>query len=678
MADFSVPENKKDAQKRAETLREVIARHSYLYHVLDAPEISDSAYDSLISELEAIEETYPDLVTQTSPTQRVGGSPIDKFEKVPHRVRQWSFNDAFSYDELKKWDEYVKRLIADYPELSEEPLEYCCEIKIDGLKIILTYENGEFVLGATRGDGEVGENITQNLRTIESIPLSLRRRASVVVGGEAWLSKKELERINKVRISNNEPEFANTRNAAAGSLRQLDPRIAAERKLDSFIYDIEAIDGIDLPNTQVKELELLRDLGFKVNTHFKLCKNIEGVEKYYQEWISKKEKEMYGIDGLVVKVNSRKIQDALGYTGKAPRWGIAYKFPAEQATTVLEDIVLQVGRTGVVTPVAVLRPVRIAGSVVSRATLHNEDEIARLGVRIGDTVVLQKAGDVIPDIVSVVTDLRTGKEKKFVFPKYVDDCGGPIERVPGQAAWRCVNKNSFAQKKRKLYYFVSKKAFNIDKMGPKVIDALLSANLISTYPDIFTLKEGDLLTLPRFGKKSVENLLSSIEKSRTVTLPRFLSGISIEHVGEETAEILARAFGTLDAIGKASKSELENVDGVGTIVADSIYRWFHDGHNKQMLARLLKQVHIKKFEKSIAKKSTAFSGKTVVLTGTLAALSRDEAKDMVKKQGGHVSGSVSKKTDFVVAGENPGSKYDDAQKLGVKIISEEEFLKMCR
>jgi DNA ligase (NAD+) len=669
---------KAEAKKRIATLREVIEKHRHLYHVLDAPEISDSAYDSLIRELAALEAQYPDLATSDSPTQRVGGAPIEKFEKVPHRVRQWSFNDAFSFEELKKWEEYVQRLIKDNPTLSKEPLEYCCEIKIDGLKIILNYEKGAFVLGATRGDGEVGENITHNLKTINSIPLALKKPLSLIVGGEAWLPKSELDRINKKREAEGEPIFANTRNAAAGSLRQLDPRIVADRRLNSFIYDIDFIEDVALPDTQIKELALLQELGFKVNPHFRLCKNLHEIETYYREWIAKKDKQPYGIDGLVVKINSRRIQEALGYTGKAPRWGIAYKFPAEQATTVVEDIVLQVGRTGVVTPVAVLRPVRIAGSVVSRATLHNEDEIARLDVRIGDTVVLQKAGDVIPDIVSVVTDLRTGKEKKFVFPQYVEDCGGPIERIPGQAAWRCVNKDSFAQKKRKLYHFVSKKAFDIDKMGPKIIDALLAANLIASYPDIFTLKEGDVLALPRFGEKSVRNLLASVEQSKSIGLGRLLNAISIDHVGEETADILANEFGTLDAIRRASKEELEKINGVGIIVAESIYRWFRDDHNKRTLDRLLKYIHIAKASQRRVASNTPFSGKTVVLTGTLGALSRDEAKAIIKKLGGHTSGSVSKKTDFVIAGENPGSKYDDAKRLSVRVLSEEEFLKMVR
>jgi DNA ligase (NAD+) len=675
--NFNVPSDKKEARERAEKLRKVIDRHRYLYHVLDKPEITDEAYDSLMEELRVIEERFPDLQTPDSPTQRIGGEPLESFKKVTHEVRQWSFDDVFDHEGLLKWEARAKRFAADYPELSREKFSYCTELKIDGLKIILTYKNGLLVRGATRGNGVIGEDITQNLKTIQSIPLSLNKKIDLIVVGEAWMKKGELARINKERERNGEPLFANTRNAAAGSLRQLDPKIAAKRKLDSFIYDIDKIKDAPMPPTQEGELKLLEELGFKVNQHYRVAKDIAAVENYYQEWIGKKDKEEYGIDGIVIKINSRVIQDALGYTGKSPRWGVAYKFPAEQVTTVVEDIVLQVGRTGVLTPVAHLKPVLVAGSTVSRATLHNEDEIKRLDVRVGDTVVLQKAGDVIPDIVSVIKDLRTGKEKPYVFPKTVPDCGGPIERIPGQAAYRCVNKNSFAQKRRKFYHFVSKHAFDIEKMGPRVIDALLDNNLIASYDDIFTLKKGDLLALPRFGEKSVENLLTSIEKSRTIDLSRFLVALSIEHVGEETAEDIAIAFKTIDTIAHASKEDFESIEGVGDIVAQSLYDWFHDESNKKLLERLLKEVNIKAV-KVVKGAAAPLAGKTFVLTGTLSMMSRDEAKRRIKSLGGHVLGSVSKNTDFVVAGENPGSKYDNAKRFGVPIISEAEFLKMIQ
>ena len=663
------------ARERAEKLRTVIDKHRYLYHVLDKPDIADEAYDSLMEELSLIEEQFPDLQTPDSPTQRIGGEPRTSFKKVTHELKQWSYDDVFSHDGLLKWEARAKRFIEDHPALKQETLSYCTELKIDGLKIILSYKNGLFVRGATRGNGLVGEDITENLKTIQSIPLSLNKKIDVIVVGEAWMKKDELLRINKEREKKEEALFANTRNAAAGSLRQLDPKIAASRRLDSFIYDIDNIEGLPVPKTQEGELRLLEELGFKVNPHHTVAQTINEVEKYYQEWIYKKDKEQYGIDGIVIKINSCAIQEALGYTGKSPRWGVAYKFPAEQVTTVVEDIVLQVGRTGVLTPVAHLRPVLVAGSIVSRATLHNEDEIKRLGVRVGDTVVLQKAGDVIPDIVSVIKELRMGKEKPYVFPKHVPDCGGLIERIPGQAAYRCVNKNSFAQKRRKFHHFVSKHAFDIEKMGPKVVNALLDNNLITSFDDIFTLKKGDLLLLPRFGEKSVDNLLASIEKARVIDLPRFITGLLIEHVGEETAEDIAEEFKSIDTIARAPKEDLERISGVGGVITDSIYRWFRDEEHKKLLRRLLKEVTIKPMKVTRAA-VTPFMGKTFVLTGTLSTLSRDEAKKRIKSLGGHVTGSVSASTDFVVAGEDPGSKYNDAKRLGISILTEAEFLKM--
>ncbi|MDO8572204.1 MAG: NAD-dependent DNA ligase LigA [bacterium] len=663
------------ARERAEKLRVTIDRHRYLYHVLDKPDITDEAYDSLMEELRVIEEKFPNLQTPDSPTQRVGGEPRTLFKKVTHEMRQWSYDDVFSHDGLLKWETRAKRFIDNHPELSREKLAYCTELKIDGLKIILTYKNGLLVRGATRGNGVVGEDVTHNLKTIQSIPLTLNKKINIIVVGEAWMKKSELARINKEREQHGGQLFANTRNAAAGSIRQLDPKIAASRRLNSFIYDIDKIEGFPMPKTQEGELKLLQELGFKVNPHHDVSQNVADIENFYQKWIDKKDKEEYGIDGIVIKINSRVIQEVLGYTGKSPRWGVAYKFPAEQVTTVVESIVLQVGRTGVLTPVAHLHPVLVAGSVVSRATLHNEDEIKRLDVRVGDTVVLQKAGDVIPDIVSVIKELRTGNEKPYVFPKTVPDCGGPIERISGQAAYRCINKNSFAQKRRKFYHFVSKHAFDIPGMGPKIIDALLDSNLIASYDDIFTLKKGDLLALPRFGEKSVDNLLVAIEKAHTVELSRFIVALSIEHVGEETAEDLAEAFKNIETIEHVKKEALEHIPGVGGIVTDSVYHWFRDEQNKKLLKRLLREVTIRpvKFIPGVAK---PLAGKTFVLTGTLTAMSRDEAKKKIKLLGGHVVGSVSGSTDFLVAGENPGSKYDNAKRLGVPILSENEFLEM--
>jgi len=659
-------------QDRLIRLRKAIDEHRYNYHVHDTETMSPEALDSLKRELVEIETEYPELVTPDSPSQRVAGAPLPEFVKISHKVPQWSFNDAFSEEDIREFDARVRRFLRSEAGRECAPT-YTVELKIDGLKIVLEYEKGILKTAATRGDGVMGEDVTANVRTIGSVPLKLTKDIDIIVEGEVWLGTSTLKRINRERVKNNEPEFANPRNAAAGSIRQLDPKVAASRALDNFIYDIGYIKSV-LPKTQFEELSLLRELGFKVNPHFKMCRTIEDVIAYWKEWQVKKDTQDYWMDGVVVKVNEREYQDMLGYTGKAPRFGIAFKFPAEQVTTVIEDIVLQVGRTGVITPVAHLRPVSVAGTTVSRATLHNEDEIKRLDVRIGDTVILQKAGDVIPDIVSVVQEMRTGKEKPWVFPDHVSECGGDgrIERVPGQVAWRCVNKNSFAQHKRKLYHFASKKAFDIEHLGPKNIDLLLEHNLISHFADIFTLRRGDLLALPRFGEQSADNLLSSIDKARTVSCAKFIVSLSIPQVGEETAIDLAVHFKDIKKFASAAFTDLQAIKGVGEIVARSIEDWFADPQNKKIFNDLLKQVTIV-HEKGVAQGT--LSGKIVVVTGTLPTLSREDAHAKVRSAGGDVSSSVSKKTSFVVAGENPGSKLDTAHRLGVEVISEEEFLK---
>ncbi len=663
--------------ERLDKLKKVINHYRYLYHVLDKQEISDQALDSLKDELFKIEEKYPELITPDSPSQRVEGKPLKEFKKVRHKVPQWSFNDAFTEEDIYDFDERVKRFLVK--EGVKKNPTYTCELKIDGLKVVFEYEKGILKTAATRGDGKVGEDVTNNIKTIESVPLRLNKDIDIIVEGEVWIGKKNFERVNQERQKAGEALYANPRNLAAGTLRQLDPKIVAERKLDVFVYDIDRIEGgeVAFPQHQFDELNFLAELGFKVNKHFEHCKNISEVIAFWKKWAKMKEREDYWIDGVVLKVNEKELQDVLGYTGKAPRFGIAFKFPAEQVTTVVEDIVLQVGRTGVLTPVAHLRPVSVAGSVVSRATLHNEDEIKRLDVRVGDTVILQKAGDVIPQVVSVLKEMREGKEKPYHYPKKVEACGGDgsIEKVPGQVAYRCVNKNSFDQQKRKFYHFVSKKAFDIDGLGPSIIDVLLEENLISSYDDIFSLEKGDLLSLPRFAEKSVNNLLEAIEKAREVELARFLVGLSIEQVGEETAIDLADYFGTLEKIQKASLEDLEAIDGVGDVVAKSIYDWFRDKNNQHLLERLLKQVKIKKPGNPVSK-SGKFSGKKFVLTGTMETMSRDEAKEKIRALGGEVSSSVSKNTDYVVAGETPGSKYDKALSLGIKIIDEKEFKKL--
>src|SRR3989344_1103223 len=668
---------------RLNKLKEAIEKYRYEYHVLDKSSISSEALDSLKRELVEIETKYPELVTTDSPSQRVAGKPLPEFEKVAHKVSQWSFNDAFTEEDIRDFDERVKKFLTTRLNLGSEKrfslyseLSYVCELKIDGLKVVLEYEKGILSRAATRGDGKVGEDVTQNVRTIESVPLRLRRAVDMIVEGEVWLGKSQFQKLNIQQKKKGEPEFANPRNIAAGSIRQLDPKITASRHLEVFIYDLAQAENI--PATQIEELKYLEELGFKVNKHRQLCQNVDEVISFWKEWQKRAPKEDYLIDGVVIKINERKGQEALGYTGKAPRRGIAFKFPAEQVTTIVEDIVFQVGRTGVITPVARLKPVSVAGSVVSRATLHNEDEIKRLDVRIGDTVILQKAGDVIPDIVQVVKELRTAKEKTFVWPKKISECGGDgkIERVGGEAAWRCVDKNSFIIQKRRFYHFVSKHCFDIEALGPKTIDLLLANGLISSYADIFSLKRGDLLTLPRFAEKSADNLLEAVEQAKKVSLPKFLAALSISQVGEETAYLLAENFQfPISKFQKVTVEDLEKISGVGPIVAKSIVNWFKDKENKKLVGDLLKQVKIEKYAPPRSG-GAALAGKTFVLTGTLKSLEREVAKQKIRERGGAVVESVSKKTSFVVVGENPGNKAARAVALGVPQLSESEFLKL--
>jgi DNA ligase (NAD+) len=539
--------DKENVKKRIEKLRKEIDRYRYLYHVLDSPQVSDEIFDSLMRELRQLEGQYPEFETSDSPSQRIGGEPLDKFEKTRHKHKQWSLNDAFSFEEIKAWEEKVMRML-EKEGIKEKP-EYCCEVKIDGLKIVLTYEKGLFVRAATRGDGVIGENVTKQVKTIQSIPLRLNKDINVIVVGECWMRKRDLERINGERERDGEPPFANSRNAAAGSIRQLDPKITANRRLDSYIYDMDDIEGA-FPETQVEELELLEKLGFKVNKNYKLCRNLEQIDDLFKSWEPKRNKQEYGIDGLVIKINSRRLQTLLGYTGKSPRWAIAYKFIPEKVTTVVEDIKTQIGRTGALTPVAHLKPVRVAGSVVSRATLHNEDEIKRLDIRIGDTVVIHKAGDVIPEVVEVLKNLRTGKEKKFHMPEQCPICGGLVKREKikigkkeeESAAHYCLNKKCFAVEKEKIIHFVSKKGFNIEGMGEKIVEQLMNEGLVSDFSDIFELEKGDLEPLERFAEKSADNLVKAIEKAKKISLPKFFFALGIRHVGEETADLLAQEF----------------------------------------------------------------------------------------------------------------------------------------
>jgi DNA ligase (NAD+) len=665
----------RETRAHYEKLKTAVNRYRALYHVYDTEEISQEALDSLKHELSELEAKHPELVAPDSPSQRVAGKPLPQFKKVRHTVPQWSFNDAFSPEEMREFDARVKRYLRAEG-IAKDPT-YACELKIDGLKIVLTYEKGILKTAATRGNGQVGEDVTHNVRTIESVPLSLSRPVSVVVEGEVWMSAKNFEALNAVQKKAGKPLYANPRNVAAGSIRQLDPKIAASRKLDVFIYDL-AQTSEAFPKTQADELEYLRSLGFKTNPNHEIAPDIEAVIAFWERWSRKGRHQEYWIDGVVAKVNERDLEERLGYTGKGPRFAIAFKFPAEQVTTKVEDIVLQVGRTGVLTPVAHLTPVSVAGTTVSRATLHNEDEINRLDVRIGDTVILQKAGDVIPDIVRTLPELRTGKEKKFVWPTHVPECGGDgrIERVPGTAAWRCVNKNSFAVIRRRFHNFVGKHALDIEGLGKERVDLLLEQGLVQHYDELFSLTEGDLLTLEGFAEVSAKKLVESIQRARKTELSRLLVGLSIPQVGEETAILLARRFRTLEAIERASREDFERVEGIGPIVAEALVGWFKDKEHKRLLARLKKALTVEAPSERAAKQTLA--GKTFVLTGGLGSMSRDAAKERIRERGGDVSSSVSKKTDYVIAGGAAGSKLDKARSLGVAVLTEAEFLRMIR
>lgn len=665
----------KDIQARYKKLKDTINEYRVAYHVYDREVVPESARDTLMREILEIEKKYPDLVAQDSPTQRIAGAPLPQFKKVKHQVPQWSFNDAFDPEDIREWDARVRRMLTDsFPNPAPT---YTVELKIDGLKVVLTYEKGMLKTAATRGDGRVGEDVTHNVRTILSVPLVLSRPVDVIAEGEVWMSAKALLATNKEQQAKGKPLYANPRNAAAGAIRQLDPKVAASRGLDTFIYDV-ANTSETLPPTQKEELEYLRGLGFKVNQHVALARKVDDIYKYWESWRHKAKSEDYWVDGVVVKVNERRYQETLGYTGKAPRFAIAFKFPAEQVTTVVEDIVLQVGRTGVLTPVAHLRPVQVAGTTVSRATLHNEDEINRLDVRIGDTVILQKAGDVIPDIVQVLKELRTGKEKKFKWPSRVAECGGDgrIERNPGDAAWRCVAKNSFAIIRRKLRHFASRGALNIEGLGPSSVDALLEKGMVEQVDDFFTLTEGDLLLLEGFAEVSAKKLVDRIQRvAKSVPLSKLITGLSLPHVGEETAILLAQNFKNIDDLAAAKESDLAAIQGIGPVVAEAISTWFADKENKELIKRLKKVIGI---HNDATQTLSKLKGKTFVLTGSLTSMSRDEAKEKLRKLGASVSSSVSKKTDYVVAGDEAGSKLEVAEELGVKVLTEQQFLDLTK
>ena len=659
--------NKTEVKKRIAQLRDEIDHHRYLYHVEDTQEISEAALDSLKHELVQLEEQYPDLITSDSPSQRVGGVPLDSFKKVTHRRRMLSLTDVFSLDELQAWEDRLKKE-------TDAALSYYAEVKMDGLAVSLLYKDGVFVQGATRGDGRIGEDVTENLRTIESIPLKLRGDypTELEVRGEVYMTKQVFEELNKKE----EGKYANPRNTAAGTIRQLDPKLVAERKLSFMVYDAITDLGVD-NHSEIHET--LQRFGFVSNPHNLVCATIQDVQKYYNKMMKHREKLAYWIDGIVINVNPINTYSNLGVVGKAPRGATAYKFPAEEATTIVEDIQVQVGRTGALTPVAHLQPVHVAGSTVSRATLHNEDEIKRLDVRVGDTVVIQKAGDIIPDIIKVLPNLRSKTSNPYRFPKKCPSCGSPVERRDGEVARYCTNPACFAQAKEQFYHFVSKKGLDIRGLGPRIMDQLIDTGLVSTFADLFRLTQGDLEPLERFAEKSSENVIFEIAETATVTMPRFLYSLGIRHVGEETALVLAHTFETIEELEHANIEALAAIPDIGEIVAESIYAYFQDKTHQEHLKDLLEYVTITPVssgKKISARQKEAFQGKTFVLTGTLSSMTRDEAKQAIRMRGGKISSSVSKNTDYVVAGEKPGLKYEKAQELKVDILTEDQFKKL--
>jgi DNA ligase (NAD+) len=667
---------KKAAKIRIEKLREQIEDLRYRYHVLNDPEVTDEVYDSLSRELRELEQQFPQFQDTTSPTNRVSGQPLDKFVKVQHAVPMLSLNDAFSKDDLTAWQQRIKKLLP-----SDTALEYFCELKLDGLAVSLIYEQGFFIRGATRGDGRVGEDITQNLKTIHSIPLKLRKPFPdyLEVRGEAVMKKSVLEQLNEIQKAANKPLFANTRNAAAGSLRQLDPALAAQRRLDFFAYDIAQLEGRNFETSKhSQEHKILRDLGFKVDQHETVAKNLAEVFKFVDKIEKLRPDFPFGTDGVVVSINQTELHNRLGVVGKAPRYMVAFKYPAEKATTKVLDIKVNVGRTGVLTPFAVFEPTVVAGSTISKATLHNLDQVRRLGVKIGDTVVIQKAGDVIPEVVEVLPKLRTGKEKAFQMPKNCPVCDSPVaqmttgEKARASVAFYCTNPHCPAKNQRGMEHFIN--ALEIYTIGPKIIRRFKDEGLISDVADLFTLRPGDISGLERFGEKSAENIINSIEEHKRVPLARFVYALGINNVGEQTSEDLAEHFGSFEKLREASLDQINAVPNIGPVVSQSIYDFFRHKQNAKLIDKLFRKgLEIINPEK---KKPGKLTGKTFVITGTLESLSRDEARAKIKALGGKVTDSVSKQTDYVVVGEDPSSKYDKAQKLGVRILDEKEFLRM--
>ncbi|HLA25094.1 MAG TPA: NAD-dependent DNA ligase LigA [bacterium] len=662
--------SKAEARRRVAHLRQAIEQHNYRYYILDAPEVTDAEFDQLMRELRELEAQFPDLVTPDSPTQRVGIAPAEAFATVRHRQAMLSLDNVFSDDELQGWAKRVERA------LGARDVDFVCELKIDGAAVSLTYEDGRFVRGATRGDGVQGEEITANLRTIKSVPLRLkvaRPPALLEVRGEVYLSRRAFESINAERQAAGRPQFANPRNAAAGSLRQLDPRITASRPLDIFVYGTGAAEGLRL-RTHDEALGWLREAGFKINPETRLVHSLDEVAAYVAPWAGRRHELPYEVDGVVVKVNAYGRQAELGATSHAPRWAIAYKFPAEQVITVVRDIEVYVGRTGSLTPVAVLEPVRVSGVTVTSATLHNEDEVRRKDVRIGDTVVVQRAGEVIPEVVRPLVERRTGRERRFTMPDACPACGSTVVRPEGEAVARCVNASCPAQVLGRLIHFCSRGAMNIDRVGPKLLMQLLEQKLITGPDDLYRLRKEQLVALERMGDRSAQNVLDSIEGSKRTTRARLLHALGIRHVGGHIAELLAAHFRDVEAVMKASFEEIRDVEGIGPVIAESVHLFFRQPPNVRLVRNLI-ALGVRPAAPPRAAKG-ALAGKQVVITGTLARFSRTQAEQAVRDHGGTVGGSVSKKTDLVVVGGEPGSKLEKAKKLKVKTITEAEFVKL--
>ncbi|UCC80573.1 MAG: NAD-dependent DNA ligase LigA [Candidatus Zixiibacteriota bacterium] len=662
-------------KKRAEELRRLLEYHNYRYYVLDSPEISDAEYDELFDELVKLEKEYPKLQTPDSPTQRVGAPPLDKFPSKRHSIPMLSLNKAMTKEDFLDFDRRMHELIAG----EGGKMEYYVEPKYDGLAVELIYENGVLISGSTRGDGITGEEVTANLRTVKTIPLILQAKKPpklLEARGEVIIFKSDFDKFNKAREKSGEELFANPRNMAAGSLRQLDSRITAQRPLRFIAYGIGRVEGKSF-SRQGEAIEFLSSLGFKVSEMQGVFGAVDEVDKFYNKILSRRDSLEYDIDGIVIRVNSFHQQEIAGELSRSPRWAVAWKFPPVQKTTVVENIDVQVGRTGALTPVAHLKPVSVGGVTVSRATLHNEDEVKRKDVRIGDTVIVQRAGDVIPEVVKVITEKRTGKEKEFKMPGRCPVCGSPVARAEGESATRCTSLYCRAQQVERIYHFTSKGGMDIEGLGYKTVEVLVNKEIIKDVADLYLLhKKSDLLIgMERMGEKSVQNLIDSIENSKNRELSGIIFALGIFGVGENMANLLASHFGSMEKLKDASAEELQRIEGVGPIVAKSIYRFFHDRNNISIINRL-KEYGVRFPEETTGRRQGIFSGKTFVLTGTLDGYTRAEAKREIENRGGKVSSSVSNKTDFVLAGVDPGSKLDKARKLGVKIIDEDKFKRM--